>query len=317
MTKIHLEVLAPETQTLSPQEDPSCFLPTGKPHVSYSEISDWMDCSERHRLKHVLKIALDKPSVHTEFGRAVHDAMEGFIKTRVLPDPVATKVLFEELCVKLDTDHGVKISDKERDSFSVSIPSILESVPKFLDEEFPGWEGVEAEHALYELISGQDRKYFKGFIDSVIRIPKKKRIVKKTGDMPMRLSEMAGATVNSDAEGWEYWIMDWKTSSWGWAPEKKRDFQKHLQLALYKSFYCKVKNLALDQVKCGFVLLKRTPRKSDGSCVELIPVSVGPKTEEKAVGILNNMINQVRSGRALKNRMSCRFCAYHGTPHCV
>lgn len=317
------------TKNLLPvlEENLSKPFPTGKQHVSYSEIIDWVECSFRHKLKHILKIDLDKPSIHTEFGRAIHDALEGYITSKVLPDPVATKAAFEDLCQKLFVEHGVKIEDKERDDFSASIPAILKAVPEFLDEEFPGWEGVAAEHLLYETITGQDNKFFKGFIDTVIRVPKKRRgsATKKFsssgGSMPMRLSEMTGVspsstTENNSAGDFEYYVLDWKTTSWGWAPEKKRDFQKQLQLALYKSFWCRLMNLSLDQVKCGFVLLKRTPRKSDGSCVELVPVSVGPKTEEKALGILNDMVNQIQTGRTIKNRNSCRFCPYQGTQHC-
>lgn len=112
-------------------------------------------------------------------------------------------------------------------------------------------------------------------------------------------------------------ILTHNTTSWGWDAMKKRDFQKQLQLVFYKHYFCRLLGLRLDQVKCGFVLLKRTPRKSDNSRCELVPVSVGPKTEARALEVLNNMINQVASGRAIKNRNSCRFCDYNGTEHCT
>lgn len=311
--------------------DPT-ILPTGKYHVSYSEMADWLGCSFKHKLKHVNKIMLDKPSIHTEFGQAIHDALEHFILTREpITDEVcrATAQVFRESCNKLGEVHGVVVSAQDILDFEKSIPGILKQVPPWLDQEFPGWYGFAAEHYLFESIEGQTNKHFKGFIDTVIRFPKttsrkKRTVVQAASTLPMmRLSDLV-AEVNPDQEpqgkipsdGFEYWVLDWKTTSWGWPADRKRDFNKQLQLVLYKHFFCRSMGLSLDQVRCGFVLLKRTPRKTDNNAVELIPVSVGPKTELKALTMLNDMVNQIQTGRTIKNRMSCRFCEFRGTTHC-
>lgn len=312
-------------------EDPTT-LPTGKNHVSYSEISDWMDCSYRHRLKHIEKIGIGKPSIHTEYGQVIHDVLENYIlgKHELNEETIAAATKqFREHCDKLKDEHQIEVSDKDFNDFAASIPQIINAVPTFMDETFPGWTGFAAEHALYESVAGQTNKWFKGYIDTVIRMPKntrKKRVSsfpEADTDKPvvMRLSELVGQVEGGEkpefGDGYEFWIIDWKTTSWGWDAMKKRDFQKQLQLVFYKHYFCRLLNLRLDQVKCGFVLLKRTPRKSDNSRCELVPVSVGPKTETKALEVLNNMINQVVSGRAIKNRNSCRFCDYNGTEHCT
>jgi hypothetical protein len=291
-----------------------------------------MDCSYRHRLKHIEKINLGKPSIHTEYGQVIHDLLENYIlgKNKLEEESIeGARKQFREHCDKLKEEHGVEVSDKDFNDFAASIPEIANAVPEFLNETFPEWTGFAAEHALYESVAGQTNKWFKGYIDTIIRIPKNAR--KKRGSslpdsegkaVPMRLSELVGQ-VKTDEEkqqfgdGYEFWILDWKTTSWGWDAMKKRDFQKQLQLVFYKHYFCRLLGLRLDQVKCGFVLLKRTPRKSDNSRCELVPVSVGPKTEAKALEVLNNMINQVASGRAIKNRNSCRFCDYNGTEHCT
>lgn len=321
-------------------EDTS-LLPTGKVHVSYSEISDWLDCSYRHKLKHIDKINLDKPSIHTEYGRAIHDALEGFVMSKVAPVPEEVASNFEGLMAKLASEHNVVHEKKEIESFSKSIPSLLKAVPAFLDSEFPGWSAHAAEMALMESIEGQTNKKFKGFIDSVIRVPRSAKSIAKTStshsvssNTIMRLSELKALSAQvaetqekqvlsekDSAESppveYDYYIIDWKTTNYGWSPDKKRDYQKQLQLILYKHFFCKIMNLPLERVKCGFVLLKRTPRKSDNSHVEYIPVSVGPKTQEKGLKTLHDMINQIQARRTLKNRNSCRYCAYNGTEHCT
>lgn len=640
------------------------LLPTGKQHVSYSEISDFLTCGFKHRLKHIEKIELGKPSIHTEYGQVLHDVLENYIlgkhkmEQQVLID---AEQEFRQRIETIKSQHGVDVSDKDIESFSKTISEVALSVPEFLNEKFPNWIGFAAEHQLYESIDGQSQKYFKGFIDTVIRVPRtsrRKRISNK--ETPMRLSDLTQQIDPEQVsdEAYEYYLIDWKgqrlnapiltpygwttmgslkigdeitdssggickvggiyplgkkdvyrltmrdggvvectddhlwkvaragkheykilttkeliekpnyrylpvisapvqyktnnqeisvnpyllgvllgdggltssvrfssadeeiieyvrqalpntlcvkkvgktsncdyaivlknknrnfryakgchhilnflreeklmgkkshekqipktylmaspedrllllqglldtdgwvqkghakfsttstllardirelvgslggivfssvrkkkrspnehveniltikmppnlipfrlsrkvekynstpvrylrrsiakiekvgqddmqcigvtssdhlyvtsdfilthnTTSWGWDAQKKRDFQKQLQLVFYKHYFCKIFKLRLDQVKCGFVLLKRTPRKSDNSRCEFVPVSVGPKTEAKALTILNDMINQVSYGVAIKNRNSCRFCEYNGTEHCT
>lgn len=205
-------------------EDPT-LLPTGKQHVSYSEISDWMDCSYRHRLKHIEKINLGKPSIHTEYGQVIHDLLENYIlgKNKLEEDAIeGARKQFREHCDKLKDEHGVEVSDKDFNDFAASIPEIANAVPGFLNETFPEWTGFAAEHALYESVAGQTNKWFKGFIDTVIRIPKNAR--KKRGsslpdrdtDKPvaMRLSELVSQVKPGDnpefGDGYEFWILDWK-----------------------------------------------------------------------------------------------------------
>ena len=76
-----------------------------------------------------------------------------------------------------------------------------DEVNEFLDKEFPGWECFEAEEQLYEPIEDlKEPLSFKGFIDGVLKVPKKR------------------------GKGHEYWIIDWKTAgAWGWRRDKKQD----------------------------------------------------------------------------------------------
>ena len=54
--------------------------PTGKEHVSYSEVRGWKECSYRHKLQHIDKIDLGKPSPYLDFGSAVHEGCESYQK---------------------------------------------------------------------------------------------------------------------------------------------------------------------------------------------------------------------------------------------
>lgn len=285
-------------------EDPF-VLPTGKWHISYSELSDWMDCSFRHKLKHIQKLDMDGPSIHTSFGHVLHGALEEYATTGKMR-PVEEYI--EEFQAKLGELLFTKkaVSAKDAQEFLDAMPEMLEQAPKWLDEEFPGWQLVSAEEKLFEPIPNQVNKHFKGFIDLVIKVPKRKR------GKSTRLSGIKGETVPGE---WVYWVLDWKTTNWGWRTEQKRSFQKHMQLILYKHFWCTKHGVDLKDARCGFVFLRRRAAK-DGTRVNMLPISVGPKAVQKALEILHDGLNQIQAGRAVKNKFSCRFCPYAFTKHC-
>lgn len=324
--------------------DPT-MLPTGKWHISYSEIADWMECGWRHKLKHIDKLGTFTGSIHTEFGSTIHDTLEDLVLGKITITEevvVSAQTRFREQCERLNreaaamTPPGEPIKEKDVEDFASQMPDMLGQVPKFLEDTFPGWVGFAGEMNLFEKIDGQTNKHLKGFIDAVIQVPRKvrKATVSKAPSKRsvMRLSDLKGGEIEPLAEGeedesekevkvsplgekYDYWIVDWKTSSWGWDAGRKRDYQKQLQLVLYKHFFCKMFNLNLDRVKCGFVLLKRTPRKGGPRC-ELVKVSVGPVAQAKAINTMHTMLNSICSGRVMKNRQSCRFCEFKNTINC-
>ncbi len=263
------------------------LLPTGKPHTSFSEVSCWMACSWRHKKKHVERIDLDKTSIHPHFGHAAHATLEHYTMTRVMDRSLA----FNELkaAFRENADHP---------DFTVTVfkqlirelNEIFDEVPSWMDEAFPGWTPIAAEAELYEPIGGQPHA-FKGFIDAVIKVPK-----------PGKPDQFL------------IWLLDWKAASRYWSAEKKSDPKTTAQLIYYKSFWSKRENVPMKDVRCAFVLLKRAAKV--GTKIEIVPVSVGEKSEARALKVLNNMVASVKRGIALKNRDECKWCEYHNTEHC-
>ncbi len=273
--------------------------PTGKPHVSFSEIKCWKECPWRHKLMHIDKIDVFEPSPFLDFGTAVHEGCESIIEHKPLDS------------LKLLTDirdawklHGFDDPDwiKKQPSWylnssNVGVETWVEwatnmwaDIPDFLSSEFPSWEPVIAEEQLYENIEGTEVK-FKGFIDAIIKVPKKR------------------------GSGKEYWIIDWKTANArGWRREKKQDILMTAQLILYKHFWSKKHGIPLKDIRCGFILLKRGAKP--GKICELVKISVGPKAIDKALKILNSMISTVEKKFTLKNRNSCTYCPYKDTEFC-
>lgn len=272
------------------------LLPTGKKHISFSEIKCWKECSWRHKLVHIDKIDMFEPSPYLDFGTAVHEGCETLLETR----QVNKEKLLKDITTAWEK-HG--FGNKEWyekmpgwykhapvEEWCTWAENMWEDVPKFLDETFPGWEPIKAEETLYEDIDDSFVK-FKGFIDAVFVAP--------------------------DSKGNDkVWIIDWKTAqSYGWRRDKKQDILMTAQLMLYKYFWSRKHNVPLKDIRCGFILLKRGGKP--GNICELVPVSVGPTSIERSTKIMKNMIKAVTKGFYLKNRNSCKFCQFKDTEFCT
>lgn len=269
-------------------------LPTGKPHVSFSEMRTWKECSYRHKLQHVMKIDLSKPGPLMDFGTAVHASCEDYLKTRVMKPEIAVEMIRKvweknkDLKV-IDKDGKERVIFDNVEQYVKEANDILADVPKWLEETFPNWEFVDAEHYLYEKI-GDTPHAFKGFIDGVIKCKGARNKVIT-------------------------WLIDWKTTSWGWTMDKKSDDMVRAQLVLYKNFWSKKFGTDPRDIRCGFVLLKRTAKP--GQHCELVTASIGDVTTGRSLKVLTNMLSCVKKGIAIKNRNSCQYCDYHGTEWCT
>ena len=269
-------------------------LPTGKSHVSYSELANWYECSFRHKLMNIDRIEVDShPSQYTVFGSAIHAGCEVFLRTGNMDMSAAPTYLDENWGEDLEEYRlsviGTKQEFPEKAHWQVLAVDMLADIPEFMNTTFPGWRYVAAEQRLDESIDGHPDVRFKGFIDGILLVPDKK---------------------GRD----RHWIIDFKTASWGWPAAKKGDFKVQMQLRLYKHFWAKKMGLTLKDVRTGFVLIKRDAK--NGKRCELVQVSAGEETTKRSLVIIDNMVNATRRGIALKNRDNCRFCDYYETEHC-
>tara|TARA_B100000683_G_scaffold259722_1_gene283797 strand:+ start:713 stop:1588 length:876 start_codon:yes stop_codon:yes gene_type:complete len=287
---------------MSAPEPSDILFPTGKPHVSYSEVRCWKECPWRHKLLYIDKVGTDEPSPYLSYGSALHDGIENFLKTGSMDiEAVLNNIKSEWIKHGFDSSDWIKSQadyrksqgwkPKAHDYLSSWLDWAklsLEELPIFLKEEFGEYEVISAEEQLYEYFPGNDI-FFKGFIDALLKV---------------------------NIRGKEYYyVIDWKTAGdKGWYASKRRDILTWAQIALYKSFWKNKNGFDTKQVKCGFVLLKRGGKP--GKVCELVKVSVGPKAEENAMSIFRSMVKNVRRGLFLKNRNSCLFCEFKNTPHC-
>lgn len=274
-------------------EKPEVIWPTGKSHTSFSEVSTWRECSWRHKLIYIDGKGVDEVTPHTSFGSAIHNTNEKYLLNRVLEKENAFDAIADSWKNNPQFLSGPFPSWAPNgfgvvDDWIKKADTILNDVPNFLEQEFPNWKCHAAEEMLYEKIDNHPLS-FKGYIDGVL--------------------------VAKNSRGKEiYWLIDWKTCGWGWSVDQKRDFGKQLQLILYKHYWSKKHNIPYKDIKCGFILMKRDGKP--GKSLELVPVSVGPKTSASGLKVLNNHTSAVKKGFFLKNRSSCKFCNFEGTPDC-
>jgi hypothetical protein len=266
-----------------------------KPHVSYSELSMWLECPFRWKLTQLDGLGSSSITPHISFGKALHDANEKYLATRMMDKESAFAIIREDWKVNHDLFMNGPFPDWAKGTFGTvedwikKADRILSEIPAFLDKEFPNWECVSAEELLYEQIENHELK-FKGYIDGIIKF-----------------KNARGKLI--------YMLLDWKTCGFGWSVDKQRDFNVQLQLILYKTFWSKKNSdINIKDIRCSFVLMKRDAKP--GKSISLLPISIGPVPMTKGLRVIDNHIRNVSKGFFPKNRDSCKFCEFAETPHC-
>jgi len=274
--------------------------PTGKSHISFSEVRIWKECGWKHKLTYIDKVAPFQTSVHLEYGTIIHNALEHYLTTKEIDiDKVKRNIekawnsnLFDskdyvEKQGLLAESQGWKYKHNYLNDWLSWAEQTMIDVPVFLNDNYPNWECVSAEEALYEEIcTGMS---FKGFIDGIIKYKKRNKE--------------------------KYVILDWKTASpRGWRRDKKQDIKTTAQLVLYKHYWGSKNKIQSRDISCHFILLKRGAKP--GKVCQIVEVSAGPKSMEKANKMVSNMLSGVNRRFFLKNRNNCKFCPFEGTDYC-
>ena len=251
-------------------------------HVSYSEIKIWHECPYKHKLQYIDRIAGFKGNLHTAFGTAIHSVCEhGLLDESLDRDAHFLEEFAKEVASLEEKEVVIELDLKEQ--MMGQYKPIVDSFRDELDNYFKECEVVATEEKLYEDIEGEDMK-FKGFIDLVVKTPDGK-----------------------------YHILDWKTCSWGWDARKKADKIINYQLTLYKFFWAKKHGVPLDMVETHFGLLKRTAKKNN---TEIFRVTSGKIKMKNALTFLDKAVKNIKRKLTIKNRLSCKGCAFYKTEHC-
>jgi|TARA_Y100000310_G_C20671609_1_gene810599 hypothetical protein len=254
------------------------------PHISYSELKDWVHCAFYHKLTRIDKIDGFKGNAFTAFGTAVHSVCEKKLLQEDVDDDYFVEQ-FEECLEKLDDD--IEINQKLVEDMREQGKKLLPEIQAALDDYFGEYEVLAVELPLFEPIEGEDDFQFKGYIDAIVGTPDGK-----------------------------VHIFDWKTCSWGWDARRKNDKMTTYQLTLYKHFFAQKTDADPKSIETHFALLKRTAKNNK---VEFFRVTSGPKKTKNALKMLNMAIYNIKNKRYIKNKLSCTTgygCKFYRTQHC-
>lgn len=287
--KVHLPVI-----------DETDLLPTEKAHTSFSELTVHEECSWKHMLVYVKKLGNDKGNIHTAYGKMIHSNIESYLLNSV--EPMQTeeqKVEEKQKFLEALKETELEYKDEEVEDYFQAAVRALSAFPEWFKRNYPDAEVVGVEIPLFEEVPELKNRFFKGYIDCVLKLPKKPR---KGSKKP--------------AEGHYYLVIDWKTTSWGWTREKKQDFAKLKQLAFYKHYLSQKYNVPYSDIKCSFVLVKRIV-KPESEPFEIVPVSLGDGSITKALESLKKHLSILNKKLYLKNRNSCKYCQFKRTSDCT
>ena len=251
------------------------------PHISFSALKDWNTCAWYHKLTRIDKIRGFTGNAFTAFGNAIHDVCEKKLLKEEIEEEDYFLKRFEHFLGTLDEEPDQKLVSDMRTQGKAILPEIEDA----LEDYFGDYEVIGSEIPLEESIEGEDNFIFKGYIDGVIKTPDGK-----------------------------VHIFDWKTCSWGWDAKRRSAPMTTYQLTLYKYFFARKMEIEPKNIETHFALLKRTSKKNR---VEFFRVTSGPRKTENATKLLKKALYNIKNKRYIKNRMSCKFCDFNKTEHCM
>ena len=254
--------------------------------ISFSELKTWSECSFKHKLSYIDELKIFNGNLYTAFGTAVHTTAEDLVLSNITE--ASSKEHFIESFKKELDSLGTSLDKKDTKLFESMIEAgqlIVPMILKSLVDKFGNYEVFSSEEMLFESIESKDDYNFKGFIDLVIK-----------------------------TEDGLYHILDWKTCSWGWNAKKRSDPMTTYQIIYYKNFFAEKHNIDKKKIKTYFGLMKRTAKKDN---IEIFEITSGPKRISNSLKVLENAITNIERGVSIKNRLSCKYCEYDNTEHCV
>jgi len=256
-------------------------------HISFSEIKIWQECAHKHKLYYIDGLRVFKGNEYTAFGKALHAVSENFLVKEMQQSPsdfFETEFLNELKVLSQDAPE-LELRPTLVKEMRTQGKDLAPLIKPALDKYFGECEIFSVEEEILQEL--QQKTNFKGYIDLVVK--------KKD----------------------HYYIIDWKTCSWGWDAKRRSDKMTTYQLAYYKHFFCEKYNIPLENVSVCFGLLKRTAKKDRA---EIFEISCGPKKIKNALKLMDTALYNINKQTFVKNRLSChgKFgqCEFYKTNHC-
>ena len=280
-------------------------------HISYSQLSTYLNCPRLWELQYLRKLAPYDPSIHMVFGSAFHESLQHYLDVMYTDSVKAANEidlnshLYERMIKNYKRQKKMNgfehfSTAEELNLFYLDGKHILDWIKKrrgaYFSSSRKGVHLAGIETLLYQKIS--PGVYFKGLIDLVFY----------------------------DERDDSYTLVDIKTSTKGWSKWAKEDDIKTSQLLLYKEFFAKQFNVDINKVNIQYFIVKRkVPVEADFATMqkrvqEFIPAS-GKIKRGKAISYMNKFIKDTLNDKGeyidkrytCTNQKPCFFCnVYNG-----
>jgi hypothetical protein len=231
-----------------------------------------------YKLKYIDNVIKFDSTIHSAFGKALHKAIESKIINEQADGERIFINNFREELRKIPQEirkekYSPEMMMEFKDQGCFLISQFLSEFRGFFSD---GYEVIGVEEKLEEKIPDVDLTFL-GFVDLVVR----------------------------DKGTNKYWILDHKSTTWGWDAKKKRDKLAKCQLSLYKYFWGEKHNISLPKIETAFILLKRSAKRDH---IERLLVANTKKRVEGAVKMLVDTVKLLEKGFYIKNFASCDSC---------
>tara|TARA_R110001592_G_scaffold147015_1_gene371415 strand:- start:2658 stop:3599 length:942 start_codon:yes stop_codon:yes gene_type:complete len=282
--------------------------------ISYSQYSMYAQCPRRWKLNYVDNLRKFSQSIHTLFGSAFHETLQGYLTVmyegsvkeadelrlgEILKGAMAKEY---RKAMAMGQDSGFTNKTDMREFFHDGV-AILEYFLKkrsvYFSKKHTKLIGIETKLSIP--LESNKNILFNGFIDIVMQ----------------------------DTNTGRYKIYDIKTSTMGWNKYQKMDKTKTAQMVLYKQFYAEQFNVDPEMIDIEYFIVRRKlPENSQYPIKRIqsfVPAS-GKPTRNKLTRSINEFVangftpdgtynmNTNHLAIAGKNNKHCKYCEFKNEP---
>jgi hypothetical protein len=280
--------------------------------ISYSQFSMYSECPRKWELQYPLKIKIPTPSVFLIFGTSLHEILQHYLTTYynqsgVIADQINTSEMFED---KLREEYAKQYKSNNKQHFSS---------PEELREFYN--DGVEI---IRDFAKNRGKHFSKrGWYLVGIEVP---IVLNPHPKLPNVVYQGFLDAVLYHEPTNKIYIIDFKTSTWGWGDKEKKNQIKQFQLLLYKKYFAELYNFPEENIEVEFFIVKRKLRESEDFTIKRIqkfkPTSGKIKMKKAEQSMLNfiekafdqNGYKQVEHQPKINN--NCKYCPFHKTHLC-
>ena len=280
--------------------------------ISFSQLQMYSECPKKWSLQYKEGFKQFTSTIHTVFGTALHEVLQHYLtvlyeQSGTKADQINTSEMFEDLLreeytkqYKSNNKQHFSSPDEIREFYEDGV-EIIRDFSKNKSKHFSkrGWYLIGVE---IPIVLNPHPKYpnivYQGYLDAVLYHEPTNKI----------------------------YIIDFKTSTWGWGDKEKKNEIKQFQLLLYKKYFSDHFKFPIDNIEIEFFIVKRKLRESEDFVIKRIQKfkpAAGKIKIKKAEDAMLNFIEEAFDQEGFKQiehkpkiNDNCKWCPFYKTHLC-